>query len=81
MGFNNPPTIIFDEPPIPKRHPQISPHIHQKMRIRCESNYIEAFDAVYWATKLFLQKNLRGYNNPLRRTRVKIHFESELFQT
>ena len=51
MGFHQPPSIIIfdDHDPIPKRHPQISPHIHQKMRNRCKNNYIEAFGAVHWA--------------------------------
>ena len=53
MGFHRPPSILFDEPPIPKRHPLISPHIHQKMCKGCRNDYIEAFGAVYWAKKLF----------------------------
>ena len=47
MGFHQPPsTIIFNDPPT-QTTPQISPHIHQKMRKRCKNNYIQAFDAVY----------------------------------
>ena len=38
--------------PIPKRHLQISPHVHQKMRTGCRNDYIEAFGAVYWLKKL-----------------------------
>ena len=50
MGFHQPPsTILFDA--IPKRHPLISPRIHQKMRKRCRNDYLEAFGAVYWAKK------------------------------
>ena len=44
-----PSTIIFDDPHT-QTTPQISPHIHQKMRKRCKNNYIETFGAVYWAT-------------------------------
>ena len=39
--------------PIPKRHPQISPHIHLNMRKECRNDYIEAFGAVYWGKKAF----------------------------
>ena len=57
MGFHQPPsTIIFDDPPIPKRHPQISLHTHQKIRNGCKNNYIEAFGAVYWAKNAVKKK-------------------------
>ena len=60
MGFHQPPstmsTILFDDP-IPKRHPQISPHIHQKMRKGCRKDYIKAFGAVFWAKKVVLKKS------------------------
>ena len=42
---STPSTILFDDP-IPKWHPQISPHI-QKMRKGCGNDYIEACGAVY----------------------------------
>ena len=38
---------------IQKRHPQIPPHIHQKMRKGCRNDYLEAFGAVYWAKSCF----------------------------
>ena len=63
MEFHHPPTILFDDLPIPKRHPLISPRIHQKMRKGCGNDHIEAFGVVYWAKKLF-QKHLRGLQQP-----------------
>ena len=53
--------------PIPKQEPQISPHIHQKMRKGCRYDYIEAFGAVYLTKKAVLKKS----PPPFRRTRVK----------
>ena len=64
MGFHQPPYHNLWRPSIPKRHPQISPHIHQKMRNRCKNNYIEAFGPVYWAKNAVLKKILGGCNNP-----------------
>ena len=48
MGFQHPLPFSFDDP-IPKRHPLISPHIHQKMREGYKNDDVEAFGAVYWA--------------------------------
>ena len=57
MGFHPPPTILFDDP-IPKRHPLISPHIHQEMAKECRNDYqVEAFGAVYWVKKDVLKKS------------------------
>ena len=58
MGFHQPPLLPFYMmTPIPKRHPLISPRIHQKMRKGCRNDYLEAFDAVYRAKKAFLKKS------------------------
>ena len=50
MRFHQPPLPFSLMTPIPKRHPKISPHVHQKMRKHgkgCRNDYIEAFGAVY----------------------------------
>ena len=59
MGFHQPPLSFSLIIPIPKRHPQISPHIQQKIHKGCRNNYLEACGAVYWAKKAAL-KSLRG---------------------
>ena len=66
MGFHPLPPLPFSlMTPIPKRHPQISPHIHQKMRKGRRNDYIEVFVVVNWAKKKLFYKNLRGCNTPL----------------
>ena len=52
MGFHQP--ELYHSlwwPPIPKRHPLILSHIHQKMRKGWRNDYTEAFGAVYWGKK------------------------------
>ena len=52
MRFHQPPsTILFDDSPITRRCPQISPFLHQKIRKGCRNDFIEACGAVYWANK------------------------------
>ena len=51
MGFHHPPLPFSLMTPIPKRHPIILPHIHQKMHEGCRNDYIEALGPVYWAKK------------------------------
>ena len=64
MGFHqpNPSTILFDDP-IPKRHPLISPRIHQKMCKGCRNDYLEVFGTVI-AQKKNVLKNRRGVQEP-----------------
>ena len=62
--FPTPPLPFSLMTPIPKRHPLISPRIHQKMRKGCMNDYLEAFGVVYW------EKNSSGATTPLRRMRV-----------
>ena len=56
MRFHQPPLPFSLMTPIPKRHPLISPRIHQKMRKGCRNDYPEAFGTVYWAKKAVLKK-------------------------
>ena len=70
IGFHQPPLPFSVMTPIPKRHPQISPQIHQKMHKGCRNDYIEVFGEVYWAKKAV--KNLRGVSTTPLRTMVKV---------
>ena len=55
MGFHQfPSTILFDDHPIPKRHPQIGRG--------CRIDYIEVFGAVYWEKNPVKQN--RGSQKP-----------------
>ena len=56
MGFITPLPLSLMTP-ISKRHPKISPHIHQKMRKGCKNDYIEAFGAVLLGKKVVLRKS------------------------
>ena len=47
MGFHQPPLPFYLITPIPKRHPQISPHIHQKICKGCRNNHIITFCTNY----------------------------------